>query len=218
VGSCGTWTTADAVAFQAATVTMVDQVLAAFAAAGKWPLLSIRQDGTINEPLRRFQASVNPLLKQRGGFRFMEALCQQYTMPCTLDGTTSNASACCVSQVQELVQQSADGVPLAVHGWAQGDTPHEFYLAAFLVGMGNHSYFSISGGSEDVKAAGGDGSMWAEHSFPFFPEYTKPLGRPLGPPVRHSWGVWTRSFEHLDVYLDVSPKGVAHWNASLSWH
>jgi hypothetical protein len=80
-------------------------VLSAFAAAGKWPLLSIRQDGTINEPLRRFQASVNPLLKQRGGFRFMEALCQQYTMPCTLDGTSSNASACCVSQVEELIQQ-----------------------------------------------------------------------------------------------------------------
>ena len=80
-------------------------MLSAFAAAGKWPLLSIRQDGTINEPLRRFQASVNPLLKQRGGFRFMEALCQQYTMPCTLDGTSSNASACCVSQVEELIQQ-----------------------------------------------------------------------------------------------------------------
>jgi hypothetical protein len=35
----------------------------------------------------------------------MEALCQQYTMPCTLDGTSSNASACCVSQVEELIQQ-----------------------------------------------------------------------------------------------------------------
>ena len=105
-----------------------------------------------------------------------------------------------------------------MHGWAQGNTSHAFYLAAFLVGMGNHSYFSISGGSQDVKAAGGDGSMWAEHSFPVFPEYSKPLGQPLGPPVRHAWGKWTRSFEHLDVHLDVSPEGVAHWNARLSWH
>jgi hypothetical protein len=99
VGSCGVWTTRDAEAFQAATVTMVREVLAAFAQAGKWPLLSIRQDGTINAPLRLFQASVNPLLRPAGAFRFMEALCQQYHDPCTLDGTVANASACCVSQV-----------------------------------------------------------------------------------------------------------------------
>lgn len=75
-----------------------------------------------------------------------------------------------VAQVEELVEQSAAGVPLCVHGWAQGNTSHTFYLAAFLVGMGNHSYFSLSGSSNDVRAAGGDGSMWAEHSFPFFAE------------------------------------------------
>eukprot|EP01051_Picozoa_sp_SAG22_P018324 SAG22_NODE_3053_length_1982_cov_1.775890_2_plen_416_part_00 len=118
-GRCGNWTAADAATFQAATVQTVKEVLAAFAAAGKWPLLSIRQDGTINQPLRDFQAAVNPLLAPHGAFRFMEALCQQYTMPCTLDGVSSNASACCVSQVEELVAQSAAGVPLAVHGWGE---------------------------------------------------------------------------------------------------
>ena len=118
-GRCGNWTSADAAAFQAATVQTVKEVLAAFSAAGKWPLLSIRQDGTINQPLRDFQAAVNPLLAPHGAFRFMEALCQQYTMPCTLDGVSSNASACCVSQVEELVAQSAAGVPLAVHGWGE---------------------------------------------------------------------------------------------------
>eukprot|EP01052_Picozoa_sp_SAG31_P027224 SAG31_NODE_2530_length_5556_cov_2.442917_5_plen_154_part_00 len=147
----------------------------------------------------------------------MEALCQQYTDPCTIYGVLSNASACCVSQVEELIAQAAIGVPLAVHGWAQGNTSHEFYLAAFLIGMGQNSYFSISGGSRDVLAAGGDGSMWAEHSFPWFPEFSRPLGRPLGPPTRHSWGVWTRNFEQVDVMLDVNPAGAAKWNATLAW-
>lgn len=105
---------------------MVRSLLRVFAKAGKVPLLSIRQDGTTNVPLRKYQAVLNPLLAPHGAFRFMEALCQQYTMPCSIDGVTSNASACCVSQIDELIAQSAAGVPLAVHGWAQGHTPHTF--------------------------------------------------------------------------------------------
>ena len=103
-------------------------MLRVFITAGKVPLLSIRKDGTTNVPLRKYQAVLNPLLAPHGAFRFMEALCQQYTMPCSgsIDGVTSNASACCVSQIDELIAQSAAGVPLAVHGWAQGHTPHTF--------------------------------------------------------------------------------------------
>ena len=105
---------------------VVRSLLRVFAKAGKAPLLSIRQDGTTNIPLRKYQAALNPLLAPHGAFRFMEALCQQYTMPCTIDGVASNASMCCVSQIDELITQSAAGVPLAVHGWAQGHTPHTF--------------------------------------------------------------------------------------------
>ena len=83
--------------------------------------------------------------------------------------------------------------------------------------MGNNSVFSISGSSADVKAAGGDGSMWAEHSFPRFPEYGGSLGEPLGPPTRTGWGGWTRSFEHVDVALEVGAS-VSEWNATLRWH
>ena len=105
---------------------VVRSLLQLFAEADKTPLLSIRQDGTTNVPLRKYQALVNPLLAPHGAFRFMEALCQQYSMPCTIDGVASNASTCCVSQIDELIAQSATGVPLAVHGWAQGHTPHTF--------------------------------------------------------------------------------------------
>ena len=101
-------------------------------------------------------------------------------------------------------------------------------MAAFLVGMGEDSYFSLSGSSADVVAAGGDGSQWAEHSFPWFGEYERPLGKPLGPatsPCGSSdlaqaapqWGVYCREFEHVSVFVDVSG-GVAEWNASLEWH
>ena len=51
-GSCGNWTKADAEAFQDAAVLTVEMLLEAFKAKAKWPLLSIRQDGSINEPLR----------------------------------------------------------------------------------------------------------------------------------------------------------------------
>eukprot|EP01048_Picozoa_sp_COSAG05_P011355 COSAG05_NODE_1065_length_5983_cov_16.815602_3_plen_131_part_00 len=37
--------------------------------------------------------------------------------------------------------------------------PFSTYLAAFLIGMGNNSVFSLSGSSKDVKAAGGDGMV-----------------------------------------------------------
>ena len=120
----------------------------------------------------------------------------------------------------ELIEQSAAGVPLCVHGWGQGTTSHVVYLAAFLVGMGEDSYFSISGSSKDVVAAGGDGSQWAEHSFPRFPEFDRPLGRPQGPATSPEWGVFLRRFEHVDVFLDLSNRtgaGVPSWNATLAW-
>ena len=89
-------------------------------------------------------------------------------------------------------------------------------MAAFLVGMGEDSYFSISGSSADVVAAGGDGSMWAEGSFPWYDEFSRPLGKPLGPPSSPRWGVYHRRFEHVDVAVDVSGP-VADWTANLTW-
>jgi hypothetical protein len=48
--------------------------------------------------------------------------------------------------------------------------------------------------------------------------YTRPLGAPLGRAVRRSWGVWTRSFEHVDVRLEVGAAGEGAWRGTLAWH
>jgi hypothetical protein len=90
-------------------------------------------------------------------------------------------------------------------------------IAAFMIGMGERSFFALSGSSDDIKAAGGDGAMWAEHSFPFLPEYTKPLGPPAGAAQRHGWGVYSRKFARADVFLKVGAAGFQDWNATIAW-
>ena len=87
-----------------------------------------------------------------------------------------------------------------------------------MIGMGPRSFFALSGSSDDIRAAGGDGSMWAEHSFPFLSEYRRPLGPPLQTAQKHGWGVYSRQFAHADVWLKVGAEGVADWNATITWH
>jgi len=56
-------------------------------------------------------------------------------------------------------------------------------LAAFLIGAGENAFFAC-GDSFEM-------GPWIK----WFPEYDKPLGRPLGDGVKGKDGVWTRSFE-----------------------
>ncbi|MHC4199943.1 MAG: putative glycoside hydrolase [Planctomycetota bacterium] len=75
-----------------------------------------------------------------------------------------------------------------------------FTLACFLAAAQEHSYFAYSWG-------------WrAEHgSLIDYPEYHKPLGRPKGDAARNGW-VYTRSFEHASVWVDVSKR-----TAGIDW-
>ena len=62
----------------------------------------------------------------------------------------------------------------------------EYCLAAFLVVAGEHSYWGMGGG-------------WGVDSFPWYPEFNRPLGKPLGDATSLGPGRYFRAFEHLNV-------------------
>jgi len=72
-------------------------------------------------------------------------------------------------------------LPTHVHVTDRTLVPDWLELSVFLLGMGNYSYFSYSG-------------PWNFDSFAIYPEYTKPLGNPLGPAINTTktvpWNSW----------------------------
>jgi hypothetical protein len=70
----------------------------------------------------------------------------------------------------------------------------EFPLACFLVAAQEHSYFCYGWGYRE------DGG-----SLDWYEEFDKPLGPPKGDSNRDGW-VYTRSFEHADVWVDLESK------------
>eukprot|EP00039_Didymoeca_costata_P013434 m.203969 g.203969 ORF g.203969 m.203969 type:complete len:442 (+) comp15768_c2_seq3:94-1419(+) len=46
----------------------------------------------------------------------------------------------------------------------------------------------------------------------WYPEFSKPIGEPSGPAVQNG-NVWTRSFEHVDVYVDLANRSAS----KLTW-
>lgn len=75
-----------------------------------------------------------------------------------------------------------------------------FPLACFLVAAQPNSYFCYSWGYREQHG-----------SLSEYPELQMPLGPPKADAVRDGW-IYTRSFEHLDVRVDVSTK-----TAKLNW-
>ena len=66
----------------------------------------------------------------------------------------------------------------------------EYCLAAYLIIASEWSYYGVS-------------QSWTADSFPWFKEYNKPLGKPLGVAktgVKH--GQWSREFQHVFVAID----------------
>ena len=86
---------------------------------------------------------------------------------------------------------STDGGPFSAR---------EYCLAAFLIVAGEYSYWGMGGG-------------WGVDSFPWYPEYDRPLGKPLGDARSLGPGRYFRAFEHLNVTLDTGKN-----TAVISWH
>ncbi|QXP63046.1 putative glycoside hydrolase [Polaribacter sp. HaHaR_3_91] len=72
----------------------------------------------------------------------------------------------------------------------------EYLLAIFLVCAEKYSYVYPHDGYGTEKSA-----VWLKT----FPQYEKPLGKPLGFAKREGY-IYTRKFEHVDVWLDIKNK------------
>ncbi|MDO6736303.1 putative glycoside hydrolase [Wenyingzhuangia sp. 2_MG-2023] len=86
----------------------------------------------------------------------------------------------------------------------------DYLLAIFLVCAEKYSYVYPHDGysvNERRDGKGNDSSVWLKT----FPQYKKKLGAPKGPAQKEGY-VYTRSFEYLDVTLDIEKK-----TATLDW-
>lgn len=79
-----------------------------------------------------------------------------------------------------------------------------FYLAVYLIGAQPYSYFQWGWG-------------WGLNTGPLenYPEFQKPLGKPLGEHKRVHADGWefTREFEHASVWVDTDK-----WEANIEWY
>jgi hypothetical protein len=80
-------------------------------------------------------------------------------------------------------------------------------LAYYLITVEPNSYFGFS--ITDLGEIGPYEVIW--NPKPYIEEYRQPLGEPLGPPERNGY-IFTRSFEHVDVWLNVEND-----EAKLTW-
>jgi len=81
-----------------------------------------------------------------------------------------------------------------------------FPLAVFLMIAEEGAYFHWGTGPNTL--AGRNMDVWRND---IYPELSRPLGKPLAPAIRQG-DVFTRSFEHLDVWLNVKTR-----DATLNW-
>ena len=80
----------------------------------------------------------------------------------------------------------------------------DYPLALFLIVAETNAYLSYQGSVDARQAA------WLCDTS-YVPEFSRPLGRPLGDPARDGY-VYTRSYEHVDVRVDI-----ATGEALLAW-
>ena len=136
-------------------------------AASLGKVLSISSHTNLATHPDYYEAQLALLLKHGNGFRFWEFF--------------TNST----NDVRSLAYETQDrGAPTHVHVTRRTMNPDWVELACFLLGMGEYSYFSYSG-------------PWMLDSFDVFPEYTKPLGRPLGPPVNQTYPMPLAPWEPL---------------------
>ena len=86
----------------------------------------------------------------------------------------------------------------------------DYCIALFLICAEKYSYLNIHDGYDMNRKANGTchSKVWLKS----FPEYRKPLGKPLGPATKKGY-VYTREFKHLSVSVDLQSQ-----KAKLVWH
>ena len=95
----------------------------------------------------------------------------------------------------------AKGQPFLAHFGLESEdwTKREYSFATFLIVASEWSYYGMSKG-------------WTASSFPWYEEFSKPLGPPSGPAQLLGAGKYFRDFQHLNVSLDTVAR-----TASVIW-
>lgn len=93
------------------------------------------------------------------------------------------------------------GGPAEMRRWMREHISYP--LAIFLIVAGEHSFFEWGDSPDALEGA------LENHDYP---EYHKPLGKPLGKAQRDGY-VYTRQYQHVDVQVDIKNKA-----ADLRWH
>ena len=181
-GSC-TFSENDQLDFVNATMQHLEQALSSMDAKGKTAIVSTE----VSKDSAPLNASVfDAMLLQHGALHFNEFF----------TGTEED--------VQTALKLVAKGTPFMVHSAGPNTigpfAAREYCLAAFLIVMGEYSYWGM-------------GSGWSTDSFPWYPEYDRPLGKALGIAEPRGPGKYFRAFEHLNVSLDTTKK-----TAKILWH
>ena len=136
-----------------------------------------------------------------GGFKFFESFCQVGGgWVCPLHPTRA---ACCLDQLAALMDHADRGVPTMVTiaiDPTTGDAS-ALGLGAFLIGAQKWSYVAVGRGWNGPS------------SFPVVRAYGRKLGAPKGHAVEVEKGVFRRSFQFLDVVVNVTA-GVSEFR----WH
>ena len=180
-----TFTKAQQLEFLAATMEHLDEAIGTMDGLGKLAIVSTKSTEN-SEPLN--SSVFDALLSRHGSFRFMESF----------SGSEND--------VQTLLATARAGLPFMVHVATHDDVvrsfaaQREYYLAAYLIVAAEYSYWGM-------------GSGWGASNFPWYPEFDRPLGKPLADATSFGNGRYYRAFEHLNVTLDTTLK-----QASILWH
>ena len=158
----------------------------------------------------------NTLRNERGNgsrdlMRILEgSYLERWNLPLGGYGQTT-ADAICVS-MQLMMEASEKGKFICFKtGDNSGDKTQEemqadmpYHLALYLIVADQYSYFAY----QDTVAAHLSDYLWETS---WMPEFTRPLGEPLGQAIKDGY-VYTRSFEHMDVWVNVETEEIV-----LAW-
>lgn len=170
-------------AFVNATMVHLEQALSSMTKRGKTAIISTE----VSRDSAPLNASVfDAMLQRHGAMHFNEFF----------SGSEDD--------VQTALQITRAGGFFMVHSGGPDTigpfSDREYALAAFLVVAAEHSYWGM-------------GSGWGVDSFPWYPEFDRPLGKPLGDAESRVAGQYFRAFQHLNVTLDTGKR-----TATVAWH
>ena len=187
------------------------EIVAFMTAGGKFPIPSTN---AYQKQYPAFYKTQKDALVKYGGFKFVESFCSSCSAAGGCNTTAGSgggwvcpqhptAAGCCLDQLLSIKEHASLGVPLMVHIELGSDGDADaFQLGCFLIAAQRWSYV-------------GAGSGWSgPSSFPLVKAYTRKLGAPKADAVvvDAALGVFTRSFDSLDLRVNVSAS-----SALFSW-